>query len=42
MENSLKIIRKYENEKKKIIKIGFNIINGIKPYITSNRIYNNN
>ncbi len=31
-EQSLKIIRKYENEKKKIINIGFNIINNLKIY----------
>ena len=31
-EQSLKIIRKYENEKKKIINIGFNIINNLKLY----------
>ena len=32
-ENSIKYIRKYEIEKKKIINIGFNIINSIKEYI---------
>lgn len=32
-EESVKLIRKYENEKKKIINIGFNIINNIKHYI---------
>lgn len=31
--NSIKNIRKYETEKKKIIHIGFNIVNSIKEYI---------
>lgn len=32
-ESAVKSIRKYETEKKKIINIGFNIINSIKEYI---------
>tara|TARA_B100001142_G_C14239169_1_gene618623 strand:- start:276 stop:1088 length:813 start_codon:yes stop_codon:yes gene_type:complete len=32
-DSAVKIIRKYETEKKKIIHIGFNIINSIKEYL---------
>ena len=32
-ENSIKYIRKYETEKKKVINIGFNIIKQLVPYI---------
>ena len=32
-EHSIKLIRKYETEKKKIINYGFNIINSIKMYL---------
>lgn len=32
-EDAIKNIRKYEIEKKKIINIGFNIINNLKPYL---------
>lgn len=32
-EDAIKNIRKYEIEKKKIINIGFNIVNNLKPYL---------
>ena len=32
-EDAIKNIRKYEVEKKKIINIGFNIVNNLKPYL---------